>query len=124
MRMGRRLRIGAVLGAFGVLSGLWTGCTAKKATELVAGISTQLKVPKDIRSIRVDVTSRGESQLCHVYTVTNGHVRLPRTLGLQSGGDPTHPVTITITGFTLGEDDPDFPQEVLDCGLAPGRGWR
>ena len=118
MSTGRRVRIGAMLAAFGVL-GLWTGCSSKKQTELVAGVSTQVRVPKDLKAIRIDVATSGVLRFCNVYPVVNGRARLPRTLGLAAGPDPNQPVTITVTGYSLSPDDPTFPQDVNDCLSAP-----
>ncbi len=104
-----------MLGACGVLSGLWTGCTAKKQTELVAGVSTQVRVPKDLKSVRIDAQSGGIIVFCGVYDVTNGIARLPKTLALQAAHDPKLPVTITVTGYAVGQADANAPTALTSC---------
>ena len=120
MRMQRRTRLGMMLGMGGVLTGLWTGCSSKKQTELVAGVSTQVRVPKDLRSVRIDAQSGGVLVFCGVYDVTNGIARLPKTLALQAAHDPKIPVTITVTGYAISQADPGAPTALTSCvGGAP-----
>lgn len=88
----------------------WSGCTPKKQTEYVAGISTQVQVPRDLRSVRVTVSIGGQVQLCRNYRAYNGQVQLPRSLGAYALNDPglSGPVSYTIVGYAAdvpeGED--------------------
>src|SRR5262249_32215044 len=94
----RKSRMRNIPSALMVLScGLaaWAGCSPKKQTEIIPGVSTQVRVPKDMKSVRLDVTVNGQNRFCNVYDVTNGVAHLPRTLGLQSGG-ANGPVKITV----------------------------
>jgi len=90
------------LGALGATAALWTGCEGRKQTEYVAGISTQVTVPRDLKAIRVDVSVGGVVGFCRGYRVYDGRVQLPRSLGAfpVSGSPGTDPVTITVTGLT------------------------
>jgi len=67
-----------VLSSFGLL-----GCTATEPTEIVAGVSTQIRVPDDLKAVGITVTSRGQPVFCQSYPVTEGLATLPATLGLR-----------------------------------------
>ncbi|MBK8214403.1 MAG: hypothetical protein IPK71_11695 [Myxococcales bacterium] len=72
-----KLRTIATLAALGTSALVWSGCEGKKQTELVAGISTQVRVPKDLKTIRVDVLVGGTQVKCDSYRVFDGKVQLP-----------------------------------------------
>jgi hypothetical protein len=97
--------------------GLWSACSAEPVTQFVAGISTQVQVPRDVRAVRIVVQSAGEIVFCKAYNVSNGVVRLPQSLGVLSTRDPNLPVAITVTGFMKTDEDPDPPVEFSDCTL-------
>ncbi len=80
----------------------WAGCEGKKQTEYVAGVSTQVRVPRDLKAIRMDVSVGGVVQFCRTYRVYDGKVQLPRSLGqLPSQGTPgPDPITVTVSGYT------------------------
>jgi hypothetical protein len=86
-------------------------CEARKQTELVAGVSTQVQVPRDLRTVRVDVTVGGSLVFCSPYKVYDGRVQLPKTLGTIPNQIAGQRVSITVTGFTT-----DVAEEVTDCG--------
>ena len=95
-------RSALTLGAFAATALVWSGCEAKKQTEYVAGVSTQVQVPRDLKAIRVDVSVGGVVQFCRGYRVYDGKVQLPRSLGeFPSQGKPgPDPITVTVSGFT------------------------
>jgi hypothetical protein len=100
--MSLRLRNVVSVALLGAVTLAWSGCTAKKQTEYVAGISTQVQVPRDMKAVRVDLYKGGINVFCQVYKVYNGRVQLPNSLGsfrAQSNDDGV-PLTVTITGFT------------------------
>ena len=99
------LRRALTVGAAAFVAIAWSGCSGKKQTELVAGVSSQVQVPRDFRSVRIDVNGAYGNAFCHTYPVYDGKVRLPRTLGVVAGGDPNAPVTITISGFVQDSQD-------------------
>ncbi len=80
----------------------WSGCSAKQQTEYVAGISTQVQVPRDLRAVRVSVSIGGITTFCQGYPVYNGVVQLPRSLGAYALNDPSlsGPVSYTIIGYS------------------------
>lgn len=80
----------------------WSGCEGKKQTEYVAAVSTQVRVPRDLKSIRLDVSVGGVVLFCRGYRVYDGKVQLPRSLGeFPSQGTPgPDPITVTVSGFT------------------------
>ena len=99
----RRLgRAAVTLAAVAATALVWSGCDAKKQTEYVAGVSTQVQVPRDLKAIRVDVSVGGVIQFCRGYRVYDGKVQLPRSLGeLPASGKPgSDPITVTVSGFT------------------------
>ena len=108
-----------VLGA-SVVSALWTGCSAKKETELVPGVISQIQVPRTMKTIRVDVAPEGQKSGCFFRNVdpTTGGVALPRTLGVLPN-DPTRLITITIAGYTFTGNEADAPASMNDCAVSP-----
>ncbi len=79
-----------------------SSCTTP-ATEVVAGFTTQIKVPEELRSVAVVVTQGGRPIICRGYRVTDGTVQLPSTLGAlpapDRNGVPPEPVNISVIGF-------------------------
>ncbi len=97
------------LGAL-VLIGPLAGCSPTEPTEIVAGMVTQMQVPKEMKMVGLVVQSGGRQVFCGDYQVTDGTVTLPSTFGTSSEGDLSRPVTVTVLGFT--RPDPKF---VTDC---------
>lgn len=97
----------------------WSGCTAKKQTEYVAGVSTQVKVPRDLKTIRLDVSVGGVIQFCRAYRVYDGRVQLPRSLGeFPAQGTPgPDPITVTVSGFTVDLSDTSTNDAFDNCTL-------
>lgn len=108
----RALTLSAACGA----TLLWAGCQAKKQTEYVTGISTQVQVPRDLKAVRVDVNVGGAPAHCRAYPVFDGRVKLPRSLGQlpTENADLGNPITVTIVGFTEDVNDPARGLE-YDC---------
>lgn len=121
------------LGAVGL--GGDAGCSATKPTELVPGATTQVEVPKDLGGLRVIVVGNGQKVFDQSYTVTNGIVILPATLGIVAKGSASTVVTIAIFGYkpsvmsdpacsnTAWNDTLQNPQPVgTQCGPSVERG--
>jgi hypothetical protein len=116
MRVSKRraLTVSALAGA----ALLWSGCEAKKQTEYVTGIATQVQVPRDLRSIRVEVNVAGVPQFCRTYAVYDGRVQLPRSLGQLPQSD-THladPITVTVVGYTDADPNDDKCFQAIQVG--------
>jgi hypothetical protein len=93
-------------GLLGATTIAWAGCSPEKQTQYVAGISTQVKVPRDLKTVRVDVTVAGIPALCSSYKVYDGKVQLPRSLGTYpSDVSKLGPITVSVVGFTDEYDD-------------------
>jgi hypothetical protein len=80
----------------------FSGCSTTP-TEIVAGMTTQIQVPKHLKSVGVVVQLGGRLIFCQAYDVADGVVNLPSTLGVvpQEGRDeiPLEPVTVSVLGF-------------------------
>ena len=113
-------RIAFSLASFAALATVGGGCSGAKQTELVAGVSTQVRVPRDIRTVRVDVTRNGAPFLCRAYRVYDGKVLLPRTLGTIPAGSVSDAITISITGYTAAESEPGYNAFTDECLVTPG----
>lgn len=111
-----RIRNAAVVGTALTLGVVWSGCEAKKQTEYVTGVSTQVQVPRDLKTIRVDVSIGGANVFCRAYRVYDGRVQLPRSLGSlpESDSHLGEPVTLTVVGFTEDVGD-DARANEFDC---------
>lgn len=116
-----KLRTIATLAALGTSALVWSGCEGKKQTELVAGISTQVRVPKDLKTIRVDVLVGGTQVKCDSYRVFDGKVQLPRTLGTLPIDDSNRglPLTITVAGYSEERQDATTVDQFADCVNTP-----
>jgi len=105
-----------VVGSFAALTLAWSGCEASKQTEYVAGVSTQVQVPRDLKTIRIDVSVGGANVFCRAYKVYEGRVQLPRSLGSFPATQSRlgEPITFTVVGFTEDLGDAERSNE-FDC---------
>ncbi len=80
----------------------FAGCS-DDPTEIVAGMTTQINVGKDMQVVGVTVRLGGRFVFCQGYDVVNGTVTLPSTLGVVPQEDrdtvPAEPVTVEVVGF-------------------------
>lgn len=76
-------------------------CTAEEPTEIVGGVTTQIKVPEYLRSVGILVQVAGAVKFCNTYPVTNGITVLPATLGVlgAAGLKPSDTVTVQVLGL-------------------------
>lgn len=86
-------------------------CSAEDQTELVAGMTTQMQVPKELHSVGIVVQLGGKPVYCESYPVADGEVTLPSTMGLTPTGAPSAPVTVSVFGFKTPQ--PDFSGDCL-----------
>ncbi len=100
-------------GSFGLAS-----CTTP-TTEIVAGLTTQIRVPDELKSVAVIVTSGGRNIFCRGYAVNEGVVKLPATLGVAPSEDrdgvPPEPVNVSVIGLRIPLPD-TFD---VDCFVSP-----
>lgn len=96
-------------------------CSSTRPTEIVAGVSTQIRVPDDIRAVGVVVQANGAVEFCEHYSVVDGVATLPATLGVlgQSGLSTRGTVTVQVIGFRTARSE--FEKDCLvraeDTGL-------
>lgn len=111
-----RTRNAVTLGAVFGLAAAWSGCESAKQTEYVAGISTQVQVPRDLKTVRIDVSVGGIPAFCRAYRVYDGRVQLPRSLGSLpvNEGRVGEPISVTVVGFTEDISDDSRINE-FDC---------
>jgi hypothetical protein len=106
----------ASLAALSIAGLVWSGCEAKQQSEYVAGVSTQVKVPRDLQYIRLSVSVGGVRTFCRAYPVYNGRVQLPRSLGTFALNDPSgDPLTYQIIGYTQKLEEGEELNEIA-CG--------
>jgi hypothetical protein len=99
------------------------GCDGtQKPTQIVAGVTTQLLVPRDIKSIGLVVQFDGKLHLCTSFPVRNGRVDIsdgaliPFTSGLIKEQTKSA-ITVTILGFRYNATD--FETTCLTTGRLP-----
>jgi len=109
-RLLRGLRVAGGALLFGGLAS-FSACTTP-ATEIVAGMTTQIQVPKDLAAVGVVVRYGGQQVSCRTYPLVDGTVTLPSTLGMvpqeARKGQVLEPVTITVLGFRTSEQGQAF----------------
>jgi hypothetical protein len=94
--------------AFATLS---LACSADKTnapTQIVVTVDSDLAVPGDIDSVRIQVVGNGKSDVADADLTKEP---LPRTLGLVHSSGPLGPITIRATGLLAGE--PVVEREVV-----------
>ena len=101
-----------------VITSAWVGCSGKNSTELVPGVSTQMQIPRDLKTVRIDLAPAGEQSRCVIENVNqfdNGR-DLPRTLGVLNEVERARVITITIWGYDVSEFEAPSLQ---DCLVTP-----
>ena len=63
--------------------------SVKQRGELMLAMQTDLELPKDVDTVRIEVTAYGKSLFAQNYAVGPGGVKIPATLGIV--GDPSSP---------------------------------
>lgn len=110
------MRVAACAVLLGSTSVAGMSCTTP-ATEIVAGTTTQIQVPKDLGSVGVVIRFGGTLLSCNHYPLTDGTVTLPNTLGLipqeARGEDVLEPVTLTLIGFYTVEQGRAFEENCV-----------
>lgn len=76
------------------------GADEKAPGQLVIAFDTDMALPQQIDKVRVQVLSRGQIRLDLDYQLGPGRndFRVPGTLNVVAGNDPTAPVTVNVAG--------------------------
>lgn len=90
------------------------GCSSSRPTEIVAGVSTQIRVPDGLTAVGLTVQVGGDVVFCEHYRVTDGFATLPGSLGVlgDSGIGKRGTVSVQVVGFRT--PDSNFSR---DCTL-------
>lgn len=83
--------------ALATLPSATTGC-ASDPPSIVVGVITQMRVPKDLRSVRV-VAKVGGVTTCEAFAADTPDESLPRAVTLS--GNANDPVEVTVAGFAV-----------------------
>src|SRR5205085_2877762 len=84
----------AILGIAAVIA-----CSTKVTPppgQIVLAVQTDMSLPKDIDRIRIQVLIYGRPQYDQEFEAGPGGVKIPATLSIVAGKDPTAPVTIRV----------------------------
>ncbi len=66
--------------------------------QLMIAIDTDMAIPKDLDTVRIEVVAAGVLQLGADYALGAGKLTLPATLALLPGKNPADPVTVRVIG--------------------------
>jgi hypothetical protein len=91
--------------AWGLAFALAAGCSSSPSTRLVVAVSTQARVPKDLRAVRVVVESAGKLASCTTVAIDAdgpGARRLPQTVVVE--GAAGQDANVTVAGFASAPD--------------------
>lgn len=109
-RLQRTLLASSVLGMLVFAGG--TACTAKKNTEIVVAVQTDLRVPKDLNAVTIRVLSKGAVQYQESHEVGPTGLHLPATIGLvPQNEDDLQPIEVQIIGQFSSDPDPRLRAE-------------
>jgi hypothetical protein len=99
----------AAIAALAALAIASSACTAERPTGVVAGMTTQMQIPRDLKYVRVLAKSSGEIFFDRSYPVYDGTVSLPATLTFApvDGVGRGQAITITILGYAASPLDND-----------------
>src|SRR5579862_5820563 len=65
-------------------------------SELVVAVQSDVALPDSVDHIRVEVSTEGSLRFGNDYDVGPSALRIPATLGLLAGSNPSSPVTVRI----------------------------
>jgi alpha-tubulin suppressor-like RCC1 family protein len=98
-RVRSRRRVGLLSG---LLLGALAACSADRAPargQLMLAMQTDMSLPKDVSSIRIQIKRLGEAVFDRAYPVGDGAVKLPATLAVVASDDPSDTVEIRVLAF-------------------------
>ncbi|HQM12764.1 MAG TPA: hypothetical protein PK140_25415 [Polyangiaceae bacterium] len=92
--------------AFAVLSGSFFGAAAAMTSSsgdqqpakggLMLVVQTDMPIPKDVDSMRLEIIVYGQELLGRDYPLGPKHLLIPATLAIIAGGVIDHPVKLTL----------------------------
>jgi hypothetical protein len=98
MFLRRFLRTAFVAGLAAYLGTSAAACSGKKNTELVIAIQTDLRIPKDLDAISLEIADRnGNMFVRQSFLVGPDGLHLPATIGVVAN-DPSDVIDVTVTG--------------------------
>lgn len=88
------------------------GCATESTAQFIAGIQSQVQVPRDLKTVLLRVKVGGTEQFCQGYNVVNGVVNLPQSLGTINRQDTNLPVEIAVIGISA-----KTAEDIADCSF-------
>jgi hypothetical protein len=95
----RSLAVATLLTSFAGLFASTGGCSAKKNTEIMLGVQTDVRIPKDIDEVEVRVFVDGVVVFNPRAPVGNGQVSLPGSFGIVAGSDASKQIVVEVVGY-------------------------
>ena len=90
------------------------GCSSTRPTEIVAGVSTQIRVPDGLTAVGLSVQVGGAVVFCENYRVTDDIATLPGSLGVMgdTGLGRRGALTVQVIGFR--NPDSEFSKDCIN----------
>ncbi len=88
-----------------LLTFAFAACSDKQPPkgQLVLALNTDLALPKDIDTVRIQVRANGVDRFDRSYPFGPNENKIPATLTLVAGDDPKQPVEVRVLAFRQGE---------------------
>jgi hypothetical protein len=99
MKRARSILVAAGLTATALAAASTGGCSAKKNTEIMVGVQTDVRIPKDIDEVEVRVFVDGVVVFNPRAPVGNGQVSLPGSFGIVAGSDASKQIVVEVVGY-------------------------
>ncbi|MBI3204846.1 MAG: hypothetical protein HYZ29_25140, partial [Myxococcales bacterium] len=81
-------------------------CSGKEAPakgQLMIAVQTDMSIPKDVDTIRVEVTADGDMLFGNSYDVGPSGLRIPATLAVVAGEGKSRPIRIRVMARQAGK---------------------
>lgn len=95
----RSALLAALMTATGVAFGATGGCSGKKNTEIMVGVQTDVRIPKDIDEVQLQVFVDGVVVFDPRSAVGDGQASLPGSFGIVAGSDRGTPIVVEVIGY-------------------------
>lgn len=115
--MSLRRKIQLLVPSLFIVAGLSPACTSGSTAQFIAGVQSQVQVPRDLKTVLLRVKIGGTEQFCQAYNVVDNTVRLPQSLGtIDKEASTTLPIEIAVIGISA-----KTAEDVADCTAAYGQ---